>query len=151
TEEGSLVPRTVTEELLASIYSAVLGIERIGVEADFFAMGGHSLLATQVIARIRAAFKIDLSLRTIFETPTIAELATRIENVKQAGSQTQLPAIVPVARDEALALSFGQERLWFLDQLEPGNVAYSIPTALRLHGTLDVNALQRALEELVRR
>jgi amino acid adenylation domain-containing protein/non-ribosomal peptide synthase protein (TIGR01720 family) len=148
---GLVAPRTPTEAILANLWADVLGKPQIGIHASFFELGGHSLLATQLISRVRGAFRIELPLRVVFEAPTIAELAERIESARQAAAGIQLPPILAVARDGELPLSFGQQRLWFLDQLEPGSPLYNIPDAVRLTGPLNVDALRRGLHEIVRR
>ena len=148
--ERYVAPRTPAEEVLAEIWAEVLRLERVGVDDNFFELGGHSLLATQVVSRVREAFGVELPLRALFEAPTVAELAERVEAMRRAGLPV-LPPVVPVERTGALPLSFAQERLWFLDQLEPGSAVYNIPVALRLGGALDVAALERALDEIVRR
>lgn len=144
-------PSTLTEELLSSIWAAVLGLERVGVEDNFFEIGGHSLLATQVISRIREAFAIELPLRALFDRPTVAALAPCVEECRRGGVSEKAPLLVQVARDAQLPLSFAQQRLWFLDQLEPLSAAYNIPDAVRMKGALDQTALQRSLTELVNR
>ena len=113
---GFVAPRDGREEALAAIWSEVLGVERIGAHDDFFALGGNSLLTTQAMARIRAAFEVDLPLRTLFEAPTLGELAAHLGTA----SPTKTATIQPMERDGSpLPLSFTQQRLWFLDQLEP--------------------------------
>ncbi|HEX3131752.1 MAG TPA: amino acid adenylation domain-containing protein, partial [Thermoanaerobaculia bacterium] len=144
----SMAPRTSTEELLAAIWSGLLGVERIGVEDGFFELGGHSLLATRVISRVRDAFGVELPLRSIFETPTLAGLAARIETERPG---VLAPPIRPVERTGDLPLSFAQERLWFLTQLDPGSSAYNLPMALRLTGPLDVAALAGSFRGIVQR
>ncbi|HKH43166.1 MAG TPA: amino acid adenylation domain-containing protein [Thermoanaerobaculia bacterium] len=140
-------PRTPAEELVAGIFAEVLRVERVGVADDFFALGGHSLLATQVASRVRSVFAVELPLRALFEAPTVEGLAGWLErSARDVG-----PAIVPVSRDEPPALSFAQQRLWFLDQLEPGSPIYNIPAAVELSGRLDRAALAAALGEVVRR
>ncbi|MFE8605167.1 non-ribosomal peptide synthetase [Archangium violaceum] len=151
TSQEYVAPRNETEQLLAQLWSEVLKAPRIGVHENFFELGGHSLLATQVLSRIRTAFRVELPLRDLFEAPTIATLATRLDAAVRAGQGVQAPALVRVPRDGQLPLSFAQQRLWFLDQLQPGGSFYNMPTAVRLEGTLDVAALERALSELVRR
>ncbi|MCA0402147.1 MAG: amino acid adenylation domain-containing protein, partial [Proteobacteria bacterium] len=147
-----IAPRDEIEGALAEIWSGILGVAPIGVEDDFFALGGHSLLATQLLARIRARFAVDLPLRALFEARRIADLAILVRAALGSGEAEDVAAIVPRARTgEALALSFAQRRLWFLDQLEPGNPFYSIPAALRLDGVLDRDALRRSLEAIVAR
>ncbi|MEW5926736.1 MAG: amino acid adenylation domain-containing protein [Gemmatimonadota bacterium] len=147
---GCVAPRTPTEEVLAGIWAEVLGLERVGVEDGFFELGGHSLLATRVVSRVREAFGVELPLRTVFELPTVAGLAGRVEEIRRAGAPA-LPAVMPSERTTGLPLSFAQERLWFLDRLQPGGTTYNVPLALRLDGALDVRALERALGEVVRR
>jgi amino acid adenylation domain-containing protein/non-ribosomal peptide synthase protein (TIGR01720 family) len=147
---GYVAPRTPAEELLAGIWAEVLRRDRVGVEDDFFALGGHSLLATRTVARVREAFGVELTVRALFEAPTVAALAERVEALARE-NRPLLPPAVPVARGGALPLSFSQERLWFLDRLQPGLATYNMPTALRLSGELDVPALERALGEVVRR
>ncbi|MES2936925.1 MAG: non-ribosomal peptide synthase/polyketide synthase, partial [Pseudomonadota bacterium] len=147
-ETGYVAPRTPTEATLASIWADVLKVDRVGVQDNFFALGGHSLLATQLVSRMRTALDVELPLRTLFEAPTVAQLAGRV----QAAQQAALPAIERVPRTgEALPLSFAQQRLWFIDRLEPGSSFYNIPAAVRLVGQLDVQALDRTLNEVVRR
>jgi amino acid adenylation domain-containing protein len=150
TDARSAVPRTPAEEILAQIWAEVLRVESVGVDDDFFALGGHSLLATRLLARVQNALGVVLPLRAVFEGPTVAELAVRVEETRRAGLPV-LPPVVRVDRDRPLPLSFAQERLWFLDQLEGGSAQYNIPAALRLGGALDVDALERALGEIVRR
>ncbi len=144
-------PRTPLEELLAAVWSEVLGTDRIGPEDDFFALGGHSLRVTQVLARVREAFGVELPVRSVFESPTLAGLAARIGEALRAGSARPAPPLVRVSREEDLPLSFAQERLWFLHRLAPGSAAYNMPAALRLRGTLDPAALEGTLHEIVRR
>ncbi|RKH54315.1 non-ribosomal peptide synthetase, partial [Corallococcus llansteffanensis] len=147
---GYVAPRTPTEELLASLWTEVLHLERVGIAEDFFALGGHSLLATQLVSRIRAAFGVEVSLRALFEAPTIAALAPRIEAARQARA-FQAPPLVPAPRTGELPLSFAQQRLWFIDQLVPGSSTYNVPSILRLEGELHLEALRQSLTELVRR
>jgi amino acid adenylation domain-containing protein len=149
-ESGPVAPRTPTEEILAQLWAEVLRLESVGVDDDFFALGGHSLLATRLLARVQNALGVVLPLRAVFEGPTVAQLAARVEEVRRAGLPA-LPPVVPVDRDRLLPLSFAQERLWFIDRLEGGSAQYNIPTALRLGGALDVDALERSLGEIVRR
>ena len=146
-----VAPRTPTEEVLAGIYAEVLGAERVGAHADFFELGGHSLLATRVVSRAREAFGVEVPLGTLFEAPTVGELAAQVDDLLREDAGVPAPPIVPVPRDGELPLSFAQQRLWFIDQLQPGSAAYNIPTAQRIRGPLDVAALERALGELLRR
>ncbi|WP_163871140.1 non-ribosomal peptide synthetase, partial [Myxococcus eversor] len=146
--DAHVPPATPMEEALASIWAEVLRVERVGRHDDFFALGGHSLVATQVVARLRASLGVEVPLRALFEAPTLESLARKVDQVARAVS---LPALRPSPRRSVLPLSFAQQRLWFLDRLEPGGVAYNVPTALRLDGPLDVEALERAFAEVVRR
>ncbi|XYI03830.1 non-ribosomal peptide synthase/polyketide synthase [Sorangium sp. So ce1128] len=149
-DRAFVAPRTAAEELLAEIWSEVLGVDRVGADDSFFAVGGHSLLATQVLSRVRRAFAVDLPLRALFEAPTLAGLAGRIEAAKRAGAPVP-PPLAPAPREGELPLSFAQQRLWFLDQLEPGSAFYNVPLALRLTGPLDAGALERSFLEIARR
>jgi amino acid adenylation domain-containing protein len=149
--EGRYVaPRTPMEEVLAGIWAEVLRLERVGVEESFFNLGGHSLLVTRVASRVRELFGVELPLRALFERPTVAELAGRVEEMRRAGLPV-LPPVVPAGRTEPLPLSFAQERLWFIDRMEPGSAVYNTPGAWRLGGALDEAALERSLGEIVRR
>ncbi|HYH46354.1 MAG TPA: amino acid adenylation domain-containing protein, partial [Thermoanaerobaculia bacterium] len=148
-------PRTPVEEVLAQIWADLLRLDpesrgRVGLRAHFFALGGHSLLATRLASRLREAFGVELPLRRLFEAPTLAGQAAEIEAGRRAGSPPA-PAMRPVPRDRPLPLSFAQERLWFLDQFEPGRAAYNIPTALRFGGPLDLPRLAASFTEVVRR
>ncbi|HEX9937035.1 MAG TPA: amino acid adenylation domain-containing protein, partial [Longimicrobium sp.] len=149
-EERYVAPRTPTEEVLAEIWAEMLRLERVGVTESFFELGGHSLLVTRVVSRVRQVFGVELPLRALFEGPTVAELAGRVEELRRAGLPV-LPPVVPTERTGALPLSFAQERLWFIDRLEPGSAVYNIPAAWRLKGALDRAALERSLGEIVRR
>jgi amino acid adenylation domain-containing protein len=149
-EETYVAPRTPVEEVLAGIWAEVLGVERLGVHDEFFGLGGHSLLATRVVSRVREVFGVELPLRVLFEGPTVAEMARAVEDERRRELPV-LPPVVPIDRTEPPPLSFAQERLWFLDQLRPGEISYNLPFALRLRGALDVDALERSLGEIVRR
>ncbi|RKH48814.1 amino acid adenylation domain-containing protein, partial [Corallococcus sp. AB050B] len=140
-------PRTETEAKLAAIWSQVLRVPQVGVTDNFFELGGHSLLATQVASRIRAGFGVELPLRELFESATLEALALRLERA----TRSVAPPLVRVSREQPLPLSFAQQRLWFIDQLEPGSPLYNVPLAVRLEGALDVAVLQRALDALVSR
>jgi len=144
--------RTPFEELLAALFAEVLGMDRVGIEESFFDLGGHSLLATRLMSRLREAFRVEMPLRALFDTPTVSALALRIEGALGRGEEGgPAPPLVRVPRDQELPLSFAQQRLWFLDQLTPGSSAYNIPAAILLSGSLDAGALERAFSELVRR
>jgi amino acid adenylation domain-containing protein/FkbH-like protein len=147
----STPPRTRTERQLAEIWREVLGREQIGVEQNFFDLGGHSLLAIQVLSRLRAALGVDLPLRELFEATTIATLAARVDAA--AGSPLDLAALAipPLAAGEAPPLSFAQERLWFLDQLDPASPAYNLPSAVLLEGSFDAALFAAILNAIVAR
>ncbi|MEU8527604.1 amino acid adenylation domain-containing protein [Streptomyces sp. NPDC048629] len=140
-------PATVSEELLAGIWSQVLGVDRVGVTDGFFDLGGHSLLATQVISRIREAFGAEVPLSALFDRLTVRALAAAVEG--SAGDAA--PAVEVADRTQPLPLSFAQQRLWFLDQLEPGSTEYNMSTRLRLTGHVDLTALRAALDAVVAR
>ncbi|MFN8596436.1 MAG: amino acid adenylation domain-containing protein [Anaerolineae bacterium] len=144
-------PRTPVEEIIAGIWSQVLNNKRIGLHDNFFDLGGHSLLATQVVSRLRDMFQIELPLRDLFEASTVAELARRVEALLR-GMHTPIEPLQPSGLlNHARPLSFAQQRLWFLDQLEPGSPVYNVAAAIRLTGPLDVTALQRSLAAVVQR
>ncbi len=146
-----VAPRTPVEEILAGIWSETLGVERVGVHDGFFDLGGHSLVVTRVVARVRDAFQVELSVRRLFEAPTVAGLAAEVERARREAEGLEAPGIGKAPRAGDLPLSFAQQRLWFLQQLEPESPAYSIPGALRLRGGLDRPALARAIASLVER
>jgi acyl carrier protein len=137
--------------MLAGIWAEVLKLERVGIEENFFELGGHSLLAMQMISRVRTAFEVALPVKAVFESPTVAGLAEQVETTRRAARGNVMPALKAGSRAEALPLSFAQQRLWFLDQMEPGNTAYNIPLSVKLNGALDVEALERTISEVVRR
>lgn len=145
--------RTPQEELVASIWSQVLGVEPIGVFDSFFALGGHSLLATQVVSRLRTRCGVELPLRAVFEAPTVAALASLVETARRDTANLQVLAIVARRRssDLALPLSFAQQRLWFLERLQPDSARYNGAAAVRLLGNMNVGSLQQCLNELVAR
>ena len=126
-------------------------VERVGAEDNFFELGGHSLLATQVVSRLRKLFQVELPPRQLFEAPTVAGLAQAVEAARHAEQGGTAPPLQPAARDGALPLSFAQQRLWFIDQLEPDSPRYNVPAALCLSGTLDVAALEQSLNAVVQR
>ncbi len=143
-------PRSAAEEMLAGIWAEVLGLERVGVAASFFELGGHSLLATRVVSRVRQAFGVELPLRAMFESPTVAALALRVEAALGA-EPSAVPPVTPRRGDGPVPLSFAQQRLWFIDQLDPRSSAYNVPAALRIRGGLRPDVLERALTEIARR
>ncbi|MFP2934483.1 AMP-binding protein, partial [Pyxidicoccus sp. 3LG] len=147
-----VAPRTPAEETLAELFAAVLKLPRVGVHDNFFELGGHSLLATQLISRVRSTLGVELPLRALFEASTVAALAARLESAQRTERSFQAPALVALgASSQPLPLSFAQQRLWFIDQLQPGSASYNMPSPVRLTGAVDVAALERSLDALVRR
>ncbi|MFJ2163201.1 amino acid adenylation domain-containing protein [Streptomyces sp. NPDC087856] len=144
---GGQAPRTPNEAVLCSLFADLLGVSPVGVDDDFFFLGGHSLLVTKLIGRIRRRLGIQISVRTVFDAPTVAELATRLrDGTKQVGTPLRT-----ADRQSRTPLSFTQQRLWFLEQLEATGTAYHIPLVWRLSGDLDVSALGLAMRDLVAR
>ncbi|HWH00004.1 MAG TPA: amino acid adenylation domain-containing protein, partial [Pilimelia sp.] len=139
-------PRTPREELLAELFAEVLGVPRVGVDDNFFDLGGHSLLATRVVSRVRAVFGAELTVGALFDAPTVAGLAARLD---AAGAAR--PPLRPVPRPDTVPLSYAQRRLWFLNRLEDTGALYNVPSALRLSGPLDAAALRAALADVVAR
>ena len=137
-------PRGPVEHAVASLWAELLERERVGVHDNFFELGGHSLFATRLLARLRDVFAVEPSLREFLEQPTVAGLARRIEAELLSGTGLQSPPIERADRERPLPASFAQQRLWFLDQLEPGTASYNIPTALKATGDLDIAALAKA-------
>jgi amino acid adenylation domain-containing protein len=150
-QKNYVAPRTPTEELLCGIWAEVLKVSRVGVDDNFFELGGHSLLATQVVSRIVPAFNVQLPLRTLFEAPTVAGMAERVEALRLQSSTAEASSIPRTARDGSAPLSFGQQSFWFLDSLTPNTSLYNIFRALRLRGRLEVSALRQALDGLMAR
>ncbi|MEA2694979.1 MAG: hypothetical protein QOJ16_4366, partial [Acidobacteriota bacterium] len=151
-EPGELAwPRTALEEALVGLWSEVLGVSRLGIHDDFFALGGHSLLATRLISRLRGAFAVELPLRDLFEAPTVAGLARRLEAARRQGLGLETPPLTRVARTGSLPLSFAQQRLWFLQQFEPRSTAYNMPVPLEVRGPLHQDLLDASLTEVLRR
>ncbi|WP_168702513.1 non-ribosomal peptide synthetase, partial [Gordonia paraffinivorans] len=144
-----VAPRNAVEEAIAQVYADVLGVERVGVHDGFFDLGGNSLVATRVIARINEALGAELSVRALFDSPTVEALAQQFEHTdaRRAGR----PALVATERPDRVPLSLAQQRMWFLNRFEPDSAAYNIPLAIRLSGRLDVDALRAALQDVVAR
>lgn len=141
---------TLVEKVLLRLWSKVLGRNRIGIHDNFFEIGGHSLLATMLASQIRDAFELEIPLRTIFDRPTIADLALWISDARREGKAHLVPPLQAMARPAAIPLSFAQQRLWFVNKLNP-NGLYNIPTAVELKGPLNLAALQKSVDEIVRR
>ena len=139
-------PRTPEEQILCELFGAVLSLATVGIDDDFFELGGHSLLAMRLVSRVRAALGIELPIRAIFEAPTAAGLAARLQS-----SEAARPPLVRQPRPARLPLSAAQTRLWFIDRLEETSTEYNMPEALRLRGKLDQHALKRTLQAIVER
>jgi amino acid adenylation domain-containing protein len=150
-QQDFVAPSTPVEELLSRLWAEVLGIESAGMRDNFFSLGGHSLLATRLVSRVRESFGVELPVRSLFEAPTIRDLAGHVEAALRDHTGQQAPPIIRVSRDERLPLSFAQQRLWFLHELEPSSSFYNVPVAVRLRGRLQIDAMQRTLNEIVRR
>src|SRR5688572_12526704 len=144
------------EEIVAGVWAEVLGLKKIGPQDNFFDLGGHSLLATQVVSRLLAKVEVEVPLRTLFETRTLADLVAAVKVLREGKSESThtsyaIRAQVRADQGEELPLSFAQQRMWFVDQLDPANAVYNIAAAVRLKGTLNTDALSEALSEIVRR
>ncbi len=139
-------PRSPHEEILCSLFAEVLGVERVGIDDNFFQLGGHSLLATRLVSRVRAMLGVELAIRTLFESPSVAQLGRRLSE-----STIGRAALVRRQRPERLPLSYAQQRLWFLDRLAGGSIEYNMPVALRLRGELDRQALEKTINTIVTR
>jgi amino acid adenylation domain-containing protein len=150
-DAGAGEDRNAYEELVGGIWKEVLKVEGVRPGDNFFELGGHSLLATQVISRVRTTFGIEIGVVSVFEEPTVRGLASKIEKVMREEAGQAAPPLVRASREGMLPLSFAQQRLWFLAQLVPGNPFYNIPRALKLEGQLDISALERAINEIVKR
>lgn len=143
-----VAPRDETERRLVQIWEEVLKLDQIGVLDNFFELGGHSLLATQIVSRTRKTFDVALSLRDLMTDPSIAAMAERISKASYGTGPSNIPH---ADRTQRLPLSFAQQRLWLLDRLEPGNIAYNVPMAVRIDGQLNVGALQQAISDVINR
>ncbi|MBA2674104.1 non-ribosomal peptide synthetase, partial [Ramlibacter sp.] len=161
---GYVAPGTPTEAALAQIWQELLGLSSVSVEAEFFSLGGHSLLASQIVAHVRDSFGVELTLAMLFEASTVRALAGKIDELVQSGeaSVEDIPLVQPSPQPSPAGgrgseeqggspLSFAQQRLWFLDQYQPGDASYNIPVAVRLRGRLDRDALRDALNGVVAR
>ncbi|MBN1174673.1 MAG: amino acid adenylation domain-containing protein, partial [Micromonosporaceae bacterium] len=145
------VPRTRTEAVLATIWERILDRQPIGISDNFFALGGHSLLAVGVVARIRQAFGVQLPVRVLFEHPTIARVAEEIDRLREIQDPQETAPLVPVPRDQPLPATFDQQRLWFLDRLNPNSAFYTVGWLLHWPGAIETPTLRLALGALIER
>jgi amino acid adenylation domain-containing protein len=149
-EKDYAAPRNQTEKIIADVFAEVLGLSRVGIGDNFFDLGGHSLSASRAIARLRTAFKSEIPLRSIFEAPTAAELAKKTEFYRQREVASN-DDLTQIARPETIPLSFAQQRLWFLAQMEADSSTYNMCEIFRLNGKLDIEALRFAARKIVER
>ncbi|WP_433713442.1 amino acid adenylation domain-containing protein [Nocardia sp. CA-084685] len=141
-------PSTPIEEIVARVFAEVLGVDRVGIDDDFFALGGNSLIATQVAARLGAALDTQVPVRVLFEATTVAALAVRVEQRVGSGRR---PPLAAATRPDRVPLSLAQQRMWFLNQFDTDSAAYNVPVAVRLSGALDLDALRLAVADVVAR
>ena len=144
-------PETPLQQQIAAIWREVLGVPRIGLRDDFFALGGHSLLATQIISRTRQTCDVELPLRTLFEASELGAFAAQVALIQASGQRNQQTAIAKVDRSKPVPLSYSQQRMWFLWQMEPDSPAYNVGGMARLRGVLDVGRFEAALQALIMR
>ncbi len=142
-----VAPRDPVEEVIAGIFADVIGVPRISVEESFFDAGGNSLVATRLVSRVSEALGVRVAVRDLFEAPTVAQLAARVESSGDSGR----PPLVPQDRGEKIPLSLAQQRMWFLNRFDPASPAYNLPLAVRMVGELDVEALQAAVGDTIER
>ncbi|MGF0253978.1 non-ribosomal peptide synthase/polyketide synthase, partial [Rhodococcus erythropolis] len=142
-------PRTEIERVVADVFADVLGVERVGIDDDFFELGGNSLVATQLVTRVGSALGVQLGVRELFESTTVATLAARAESV--AGNARQLTPLIAKPRPQVVPLSLAQQRMWFINRLEPSTPAYNLPFTVRLTGSVDPSALHAAVMDLLER
>lgn len=142
---------TNTEKQLLALWQQLLPVTEFTPEDNFFELGGHSLTLMQLLSRVRELFYVDLSSRDIFEHPTVAALANKIDSLRAAGQKTSLPQLAPAERDKPLPLAFTQQRLWFLEKLRPGDTAYTSCSAFKLNGQFSLAVLERSLREIIHR
>ncbi|MGJ5629727.1 non-ribosomal peptide synthase/polyketide synthase [Nostoc sp. CALU 1950] len=146
-----VAPRNPIEEILSLIWAQVLKVDLLGIHDNFFELGGHSLLATQLVSRVRTNLKVELPLRSLFAAPTIAQLSQNIQQLQQQDLEIVAPPILKRAENAEIPLSYAQQRLWFLDKLNPNSASYNIPVGLRLVGTINVVALEQSFKEIIHR
>jgi len=146
-----VAPLNPIEEVVASIWASILNVEQVGIHDNFFDLGGHSLLATQVVSRLNAALQVQVTLRTLFEAPTVTQISEQIEQSRHEASGLTLTPILPVKGENSISLSFAQQRMWVVDRLLTDGSVYNMPYAMRLLGVLDVQALEKSLNYIIER
>ena len=146
-----VAPRTPIEEMLANIWANILRVEEVGIHDNFFTLGGDSLLAVQIIARMRVSLGVELSFSRLLEFPTVAGLVKIVEEARQQKVRPIGLPLQPISRSQTIPLSFSQEQLWFLHQLAPEEPVYNEPCTIRLKGAINVDALEKALNEIIKR
>ncbi|WP_191832697.1 non-ribosomal peptide synthetase [Pseudomonas fluorescens] len=142
-------PSTALQQQIAAIWREVLGLQQVGLQDDFFALGGHSLLATQIISRTRQACNVELPLRVLFEASELGAFAREVERIQHSGAHNLQGEIARIDRRQAVPLSYSQQRMWFLWQMEPDSPAYNVGGMARLRGVLDVSRFEQALQTLI--
>ncbi|UAA40606.1 amino acid adenylation domain-containing protein [Paraneptunicella aestuarii] len=150
-ESHYVAPRNKQEAALCAIWQQVLNVPKVGIEDNFFALGGHSILASQLASQVRAQLSINLTMRQLFEYPTIAQLMQQHEQSASSLLSQELPELLPANRELPLSLSYAQQRMWFIDQFGKGSVQYNMPAAFSLKGEVRVEALKRSLLALIQR
>ncbi|MDT9701393.1 MupA/Atu3671 family FMN-dependent luciferase-like monooxygenase [Streptomyces sp. P17] len=151
TSHEYVAPADDTERAIVGIWQDVLSVDQVGTTDNFFELGGHSLMAIQMVSRLRAALNKEVTLRTVFESATVADLAQGVRALTGEPAADAVPTLVPAPRDGAVPLSFAQQRMWFFELMNPGTASYHLSAALRLRGPLQPWALRRAFADIVRR
>ena len=146
-----VAPMDESEKTLAAIWQNVLGIKKVGIKDSFFDLGGNSLIAAQIISRIRESFNCNMAIQSIFDTPTVEGLAKLINSIQPIDEANQIPPLEKIEKNEVFSLSLSQERLWFINKIEPFSPAYNIVQATKINGQLDERILQKAFDEIVSR
>ncbi|WP_342622820.1 non-ribosomal peptide synthetase [Pseudomonas alkylphenolica] len=149
TTREHIEPSTALQQQIAAIWREVLGLQQVGLQDDFFALGGHSLLATQIISRTRQACNVELPLRVLFEASELGAFAREVERIQHSGAHNLQGEIARIDRRQAVPLSYSQQRMWFLWQMEPDSPAYNVGGMARLRGVLDVSRFEQALQTLI--
>jgi amino acid adenylation domain-containing protein len=148
---GYRAPRTPEEEILCGLFAEVLGVERVGIEDNFFEMGGHSLMGTRLVSRIRGALGVEVGIRMLFEAPSVRQMSERLQEEGKGRRGRRRSEVRRGERPERVPLSYGQQRLWFIDQLGGGSTEYNMAEGLRLRGVLELGALERAVNRMIER